>query len=121
MKAIGWCMPSACAWEYCSGCKVGGIAFEVEATGLGREGEDGGRGDSLLQGIECLMLGRTPDPLLGLASARVEGAGTIREVMDKLLIEVHKANEGLDLLDLHWGWPFHNSMDLCWIHSNMVF
>src|SRR5258708_829385 len=41
--------------------------------------------------------------------------------MDKLLIEVHKAKEGLDLLDLHWGWPLHNSMDLCWIHSDMVF
>src|SRR5260221_62382 len=41
--------------------------------------------------------------------------------MDKLLIEVHKAKEGLDLLDLHWGQPLCNSADLCWIHSNMVF
>src|SRR5260370_12795091 len=40
---------------------------------------------------------------------------------DKLLIEVHKAKEGLDLLDLHWGWPLHNSADLCQIHSDMVF
>src|SRR5258708_34908599 len=78
MKAIGWCVPSACAWE-------------------------------------------STDPLLGLVSECVEGAGNIREVMDKLLIEVHKAKEGLDLLDLHWGWPFCNSMDLCQIHSDMVF
>src|SRR5258708_14760594 len=41
--------------------------------------------------------------------------------MDKLLIEVHKAKEGLDLLDLHWGQPFHDSADLCQIHSHMVF
>src|SRR5260221_8933133 len=41
--------------------------------------------------------------------------------MDKLLIEVHKAKEGLDLLDLHWGQPLHNSADLHQIHSNMVF
>src|SRR5258707_5641564 len=41
--------------------------------------------------------------------------------MDKLPIEVHKAKEGLDLLDLCWGRPLHNSADLCWIHSNMVF
>src|SRR5260221_318694 len=41
--------------------------------------------------------------------------------MDKLPIEVHKAKEGLDLLDLHWGWPLCNSMDLHRIHSNMVF
>src|SRR5260370_18763299 len=40
---------------------------------------------------------------------------------DKLLIEVHKAKERLDLLDLHWGWPLHNSTDLHWIHSDMVF
>ena len=43
--------------EYCSGHKVGGIAFEAEVTGLGREGEDRGGGDSLLQGIEHLLLG----------------------------------------------------------------
>ena len=43
--------------EYHSGHKVGGITFKVEVTGLGREGEDRGRGDSLLQGIECLLLG----------------------------------------------------------------
>ena len=39
-----------------SSCKVGGVAFEVEVTRLGREGEDGGGGDSLLQGIEHLLL-----------------------------------------------------------------
>src|SRR5258708_112013 len=27
----------------------------------------------------------------------------------------------MDLLDLSWGWPFHDSMDLCQIHSHMVF
>src|SRR5258708_23189767 len=48
-------------------------------------------------------------------------AGNIGEVADKLLIEVHKAKEGLDLLDLHWGQPFHDSLDLCQIHSHMVF
>src|SRR5260221_13706856 len=35
--------------------------------------------------------------------------------------EVHKAKEGLDLLDLHWGQPLCNSVDLHQIHSNMVF
>ena len=41
--------------------------------------------------------------------------------MDKLLVEVHKAKEGLDLLDLCWGQPLCNSVDLCQIHSNVVF
>src|SRR5258708_40111657 len=107
--------------EYHSSCKVGGIAFEAEATGLGREGEDEGGGDGLLQGIEHLLLRWTPDPPLGLASECIEGAGDIGEVTDKLPIEVHKAKEGLDLLDLHWGWPLCNSTDLHQIHSNMVF
>src|SRR6266436_3663574 len=66
----------------------------------------------------CLV---EPQPPLGLASECVEGAGNIGEVVDKLLIEVHKAKEGLDLLDLCWGWPFCNSVDLHWIHSNMSF
>src|SRR5260221_6937982 len=107
--------------EYCSGHKVGGIAFKVEATRLGREGEDRGGGDSLLQGIECLLLRQTPDPPLGLASECIEGVGNIGEVTDKLPIEVHKAKEGLDLLDLHWGQPFCDSTDLHQIHSHMVF
>ena len=51
----------------------------------------------------------------------LEGAGNIREIMDKLPIEVHKAKEGLDLLDLCWGWPLHNPTNLCQVHSNMVF
>src|SRR5258708_21886935 len=41
--------------------------------------------------------------------------------MDKLLVEVHKAKEGLDLLDLRWGQSLHNSVDLHWVHSDMVF
>src|SRR5258708_24541211 len=41
--------------------------------------------------------------------------------MDKLPIEVHKAKEGLDLLDLNWGWRFCTSAGLCRIHSDMVF
>src|SRR5258707_7185733 len=57
-----------------------------------------------------------PRPM-GLVSEHVEGAGNIREVTDKLPIEVHKAKEGLDLLDLCWGQPFCNSVDLCQIHS----
>src|SRR5258708_2330555 len=42
-------------------------------------------------------------------------------VVDQLPIEVHKAKEGLDLLYLHWSRPFHDSMDLCWIHGDVVF
>src|SRR5258708_19141804 len=41
--------------------------------------------------------------------------------MDKLLIEVHKAKEGLDLLDLRWGQSLCYSMDLNQIHGDMVF
>ena len=47
--------------------------------------------------------------------------GDIREVTNKLPIEVHKAKEGLDLLYLCWGRPFHDSADLCQIHGNMAF
>ena len=78
-------------------------------TRLGWEGEDGGGGDSPFQGIESLLFGWAPDPLLGFVGECIEGASNIREVMDKLSIEVHKAKEGLDLLDL------------CQIHSHMVF
>ncbi len=67
-------------------------------TRLGWEGEDWGRGDSPFQGIESLLFGQAPDPSLGFVGEGIEGAGDIREVMDELPIEVHKAKEGLDLL-----------------------
>jgi len=105
----------------CSSCKVGGITFEVEATRLRWEGEDRGRGDSLPQGVESLLLGWAPGPSLGFVGECIEGVSDIGEVTDKLLIEVHKAKEGLDLLDLYWGWPLHDPMDFHQIHGNMVF
>src|SRR5258708_20245172 len=114
------CTVCLCRGEDRSSCKVGGVAFKVEATRLGGEGEDGGRGDGLLQGIEHLLLSWAPDPPLGLVGEGIEGASNIGEVTDKLPIEVHKAKEGLDLLDLHWGWPLHDSMDLHWIHTDVV-
>src|SRR5260221_7204221 len=51
----------------------------------------------------------------------ITGTGNIGEVTDELPIEVHKAKEGLDLLYLCWGRPFCDSMDICWIHGDMVF
>ncbi len=41
----------------CSSCKVGGIAFEAEVARLRWEGEDGGGGDGLLQGVKSLLFG----------------------------------------------------------------
>src|SRR5258707_15598858 len=51
----------------------------------------------------------------------ITGTGNIGEVTDELPIEVHKAKEGLDLLYLCQGRPFHDSTDLHWIHGNVVF
>jgi len=76
-------------------------------TRLGWEGEDWGRGDSSFQGVESLLFGQAPYPLLGFAG--------------ELPIEVHKAKEGLDLLYLCQGRPFCDSTDLCQIHGDMVF
>ena len=46
-----------CLGENHSSCKVGGITLEAKVAGLGGEGEDRGRGDSLLQGIERFLFG----------------------------------------------------------------
>ncbi len=58
---------------------IGGIAFEVEATRLRWEGEDGGRDDGLFQGVKSLLLGWAPGPLLGLAGECIEGASNIKK------------------------------------------
>src|SRR5260370_32889212 len=89
-------------------------------TRLGWEGEDWGGGDSPFQGIESLLFGQAPDPSLGFAGEGI-GAGNIREVTDELLIAVHKAKEGLDLLYLCQGSPFHDSTDLHAIYGSVVF
>ncbi|SRR5258708_10598720 len=51
----------------------------------------------------------------------ITGTGNIGEVTDELPIEVHKAKEGLDLLYLCQGRPFHDSADLHQIHGDVVF
>src|SRR5258708_14851925 len=93
----------------------------AEVTGLGWEGEDWGRGDSSFQGIKSRLFSQAPEPSLGFVGEGIEGAGDIGEVADELPIEVHKAKEGLDLLCLCQGRPFHDSADLHQIHGNMVF
>jgi len=72
-----------------------------------------GGSDSPFQGIESLLFGQAPDPSLGFVGEGIEGVGNIGEVQE--------AKEGLDLLYLCWGRPFHDSVDLCQIHGDVVF
>ena len=51
----------------------------------------------------------------------IERVDDVGEAADELPIEVYKAKEGLDLLYLCQGRPFHDSTDLHWIHGNVVF
>src|SRR5258707_14444606 len=50
----------------------------------------------------------------------MEGAGNLREVVDESPVEVHKAYEGLDILDLRWLQPVCDSLDLNRVHCYMV-
>ena len=50
----------------------------------------------------------------------MEGAGSLREVVDKSPVEVHKPYEGLDVLYLCWLQPVCDSLNLNRIHHYMV-
>src|SRR5258707_1129555 len=91
--------------------KVGCITLQVEEARPRGEGEHGGRGDSILQCIEGLLLSCAPQPVLRLPSEHVEGVSDFGEVLDEPSVEVHKSYEGLDILYFHQLWPVHDSLD----------
>jgi len=44
----------------------------------------------------------------------------VRVVEDKVFVDISKAQEGLDLLEVLWGWPFEDSIDLGLGHGDPV-
>src|SRR5258707_7578000 len=101
--------------------KVGCITLQVEEARPRGEGEHGGRGDSILQCIEGLLLSCAPQPVLRLPSEHVEGVSDFGEVLDEPSVEVHKSYEGLDILYFHQLWLVCDSLDFNGVHCYMVF
>jgi len=73
--------------------------------------EDRSLGKSLLEGVEHGVGLGIPVPRCILAGEASKGYNDVRIVEDETLVEVGKAKEGLNLLDILRSWPLENSVD----------
>jgi len=70
--------------------------------------------------VERSLASRSPVPLEVFLSEVDEGAGDIRVVGDKPMVEVGKAKEGAYVFDFSRGWPFGDSIKLDRIHGELT-
>jgi len=73
--------------------------------------EDQSLGNSLLEGAECGISLGIPFPRYMFASEVSKGYNDVRVVENGMSVEVGKAKEGLNLLEILQSWQFENSVD----------
>jgi len=73
--------------------------------------EDQSLGKSLLEGVECGVGLGIPVPRRIFAGEASEGYNNVRVVENEMSVEVGKAEEGLNLLEILQSWPLENSID----------
>jgi len=94
-------------------CKgiVRGVGFDKDWS-IGRPmREDRSLGKSLLEGAECGVGLGIPVPRCVFAGEASEGYNDVGIVEDETSVEVGKAKEGLNLLEILRSWPLENSVD----------
>jgi hypothetical protein len=72
--------------------------------------------------LDCLKSGLfqlTPAPFGIILSEVEQWAGYLRESLNKMSVEVGKAQEGLYFLFTIWCWPFCNPCNLYWVHFRL--
>ena len=79
--------------EDCSSSKERGVSHKEEGFGNVRDGEDRGSGEELSEGVEHMLLKRTPSPWLVFLGKGSEGGNNVRIVRDEFPIEIGKAKE----------------------------
>ena len=106
--------------EHCAGGKVRTICFDAEWVGRVQQDENWCGGDTLLELVESRLLGGSPTLLSVIVGEVKEWAGMIREVLDEPMVEIHKAQEGLNFLLVGWCRPLLYTSNLNRVHRDMV-
>jgi len=73
--------------------------------------EDQSLSKSLLEGAECGVGLGIPVPRHVFVGEASEGYNDVGVVENEMLVEVGKAEEGLNLLEILQSWPLENSID----------
>ena len=106
--------------EHCTGGEVGTIHFNAEWVGRVWRDENWCGGDTLLESVESRLLGGSPTPLSVIAGEVEEWVGMIREVLDEPMVEIRKAQEGLNFLLVGWCGPLLYTSNLNWVHRDVI-
>jgi len=94
-------------------CKgiVQGVSLNKEWSIRGPMRENQSLGKSLLKGAECGVSLGIPVPRYVFAGEASKRYNNVRIVGNEMSIEVGKAKEGLNLLEVLWSWPLENSVN----------
>src|SRR5882724_4855966 len=82
--------------------------------------QDGGLGESSLEGFECLGVVRAPSEWGVLAGEANQGNDDVEEPNNESAIEVGEPQECLDCLEISQGWPDADSIGLCCVHGDAM-
>ena len=74
----------------------------------------------MLESVESRLLGGSPTPLSVIVGEVEEQAGMIQEVLDEPTVEIRKAQEGLNFLLVGWCGPLLYTVNLNWVHRDVV-
>ena len=80
--------------------------------------KDGGSSKRLFELLESGLVSRGPEPRDIFMSEGIQRGDNIREVGDKSSVEVPKAEEGFDVLDVLRNGPRKNAIEFGGVHGN---
>ena len=106
--------------DNCCYCIVRGIRFDDPRKSRIEVGEDGSLSKlffKCVEGSHAIIREVPRDVLLGEASERNADIGI---AVDEATIEVGKAEEGLDVLDITRDGPVEDPLDLLGVHANAI-
>ena len=103
-----------------SQCVVGGVCLHNQRSTGFLLGECQSGGEGCLQGVERLLISRSPIPWSVLTSETGERNDNVRIEWNETTVEVREAEEGLNVLDLARDRPVEDDLDLVFGHRESV-
>ena len=98
--------------------EFGSICFELKWAVMIGDDEDGGGGERVFKLVKSILVSGGPEPRDIFTSEGIQRGNDVRGVGNKLSIEVPKAEEGFDVLDILRNGPQKNAIEFGGVHGN---
>ncbi len=106
--------------EYTGGDVVGGVSFQNNFFVRVEMGQNGGGSKRVFQELKGLFAVVIPEEFMVLPSEGDYGCYDFAVSLNKSSIKVCKTQEGVDVMEVFWGAPFCDGLDLLRIHGDAI-